>query len=162
MEPVSAFAFAVNIIQLVDFGARVLGAANELYHSGSGNSAEHVELHDVAGSLSRLCDALPTAQLSPADNEIARISVSTKAVATELIAAIERLRVAHGPHKKWRSVRQALLTRWNQDKIESLRKRLTNLRAELSTQILGHIKYGSIQPPLNGAWIPSPSEVGVS
>jgi hypothetical protein len=121
-----------------------------------------IELHDVADSLSRMCDALPTSQLSPADNEIGRIGVSTKAVATELIAAIERLKVAHGPHKRWRSLRQALATMWNRDKIESLHERLTNLRTQLSTQMLGHIRYGSIQPQINAARICSALEVGAS
>jgi hypothetical protein len=61
-EPLSAFALAVNVIQVIDFSTKLLREAHELHESSTGHTAEHVELHQISQSLAHMCDSLSTAQ----------------------------------------------------------------------------------------------------
>ena len=145
MDSFTAIGLAANVIQLVDFGARLLSGAHEIYHSTTGQLVEHVELLDIAESLSRLSENILPALLDPQsrytdEKEIRSIAVAAKAVADELVAVIQNLKLTDGPKRKWRSFRQALATLWNKDKIENLQSRLERLRSQLSTQILAHIR----------------------
>jgi hypothetical protein len=60
-------------------------------------------------------------------------------VAGELIDALERLK-AKGPKGRWKSLRQALKSVWNRDKIIQIQSRLTGLREELELRILVEMK----------------------
>ncbi|KAF2786878.1 hypothetical protein K505DRAFT_258941 [Melanomma pulvis-pyrius CBS 109.77] len=132
MESLTALGLAANIIQFVEFSARLLSEASEVYHSTTGLSKDQVELQDVAESLKNMTESLL---------EINKIALSAKVVAEDLITAVQRLKVTEGSKKRWRSFRQALSTLWNKDKIENLQKRLDALRSQLSVQILAHVRY---------------------
>jgi hypothetical protein len=142
MEPLGAFALAVNIIQVIDFSAKLLREAHELYESSTGHTAEHVELHQVSQSLSHMCDSLsPTQhQNGGIPHGISEIAASAKVVAQELMALIDKLQLKHGAKSRWRSFRQALTTLWKKDEIDRLQKRLKELRDQLQVILTTHIR----------------------
>lgn len=146
MEPLSVFAVAVNIIQVVDFGARLLHEAHELHQSSAGQTAEHVELQEIASSLSRMCDALSIPphrqrELGARGAETLTVAASAKAVAEELIAVIERLRVKKDGLRHWRTFRQALDTLWKRSQIERLEKRFVAIRGQLQANMTAEVAY---------------------
>ena len=154
MECLTAVGLAANIIQFVEFSSRLLSEANEVYHSATGLSQEHVELQEVAEDLKKMVDLLVaphegdisqrgSSHFHPARMEINKIALAAKAVAEDLIAVTQRLKVADGSKKVWRSFRQALSTLWNKDKIEGLQRRLKALRNQLSVHILAYVRYDS-------------------
>lgn len=106
MESLTTISLAANVIQLIDFGARLLFGAHEIYHSTTGQSAEHVELRDIAESLSRLSENILPAPLDPqsefagTEEEIRCVAVAAKAVADELVAVIQKLKLTDGPKRK--------------------------------------------------------------
>jgi hypothetical protein len=146
MEPLTIFSLAVNIVQLIDFGARLLREARDIHHSSTGHTAEHVELAQISQSLTQMCDSLRTTDpdqqnsLGPMGLPFSNIALATKTVAQELIAAIEKLKVENRPVNKWRSFRQAMMTLWNKDQIENLRSRLESLRSQLQALVVMHVK----------------------
>jgi hypothetical protein len=146
MEPLSAFGLAVNIIQVVDFSATLLREAYELHQSSTGQTAEHAELKQIAESLSQMCHALSVPShrqrgLGVAGAEILTVAASAKAVAEDLIAVIERLRVKDGGSRHWRTFRQALATLWKKSKIERYEKRLVAMRGQLQAHLVAEVAY---------------------
>ncbi|KAF2183956.1 hypothetical protein K469DRAFT_634657 [Zopfia rhizophila CBS 207.26] len=149
MELLTAIGLAANIVQFVEFGARLLSEANEVYHSTTGLTNEHVELQDIAENLKQMVNRLNTpyhdlsrkslSSFHPAGVEINGIASSAKTVADDLIAVIQKLKVNDASKRGWRSFRQALSTLWNKDKIENLQKRLDALRNQLSAHTIIYI-----------------------
>ena len=90
MEPLSAFGLAVNILQVIDFGAKLMRDAHDLHHSSTGQKQEHVELQNIAKDLSRLTEKLSNEQGADAANlGLQEISTATKDVADDLVEAID-------------------------------------------------------------------------
>lgn len=160
MEPLSAFGLVVNIVQLIDFSAKLVRGAHELHQSASGQTVELLELDRVASSLSQLCDNVPAIgsgqqqiRTGPMSSELSDIATKTKQVATELIAAIQRLKLKDGPKRRWRSFRQALATIWHRDQIEKLQGRLQELRSQLHANMTSHTLYVHFRLFLPMSWI---------
>ena len=51
MDPITALGVAGSIVQLVDFGIKVVSKGNKIYHSGDGSTAENHDLENVANDL---------------------------------------------------------------------------------------------------------------
>lgn len=146
MEPITAFGLAVNIVQLIDFGARLLREAHEIHQSSSGHTMEHAELRQISEDLLRMCDEVPSIASNQSSHslvgmvpEISKIAADTKTAAGDLIAAIERLKRKSGSKSRWKSFRQALATVWSRDEIEKMHARLRNLRSQLQSHMITHI-----------------------
>ena len=54
MEALAALGLASNIIQIVDFGARLLSKSREIHHSADGSLDENNILEDVTSNLAEL------------------------------------------------------------------------------------------------------------
>lgn len=146
MEPLSTFGLVVNILQVIDFSATLIREAHEVHQSSTGQTVEHAELHTISQNLFQLCDGVPaslgnqlTSQFGPMSHQICEVAKGAKQVAEELMVAVDKLRLKEGPQRSWRSLRQALITLWNKDKIEKLQKRLGELRSQLQTNMTSHI-----------------------
>ncbi|KAF2262909.1 hypothetical protein CC78DRAFT_618133 [Lojkania enalia] len=147
MEPLTVFSFVVNVVQLVDFTVRLLKEANEIYHSGTGHSAEQVELKKVAEDLSRLCDNVPSIPADEQDHvlgqlgrEISEIATLIKKEAKDLITAIQKLKLKYGSSRHWGSFRQALATIWHRKEIDKMHNRLKGLRNDLQANMITYMK----------------------
>jgi len=148
MEPLSAFSVAANVIQLVDFTSKLVSGAHEIYESADEELIEHSELKAVTKNLSRLTREFDTSikarkldrkQFSENELEQERLGKDCSRVASELLEALDRLKF-HGKHAKWNSVRQALLSVWHKDKIDTLEKRLERFRQELVANTLATLR----------------------
>jgi hypothetical protein len=148
MDPFSALSLAACVVQFIDFSGRLLSKGHEIYQSEVGSSAETVELEVIYKDLSRLSDKLkasslsisPTSGRSLEEKALGKLAASCKGVADELLATLKELKVADGPHRKWRSVRKAFKSVWKKEKIEALQQRIDNLRDQLSIQLIAGVK----------------------
>ena len=99
MDPLSALGLACNIIQIVDFSARIISRGHELYTSPNGTLQEHDNLKAAAKSLSELSlemrnfNLAPLSSLSLVDKQLVQLSKDAKAVATKLTNALEQTKV---------------------------------------------------------------------
>lgn len=137
LESLAAISLIGNIIQFVCFGLDILSRSQEIYHSTTGSlsgnaNKETLTEHLIALSTS-LQDRSPN---SPsADPELGKLCQACKDVSRELLAALNKLKLADATGSPWKSVRKAFRTVWTKDKIESIEQRLKGLREELNLHI---------------------------
>jgi hypothetical protein len=144
LDPLSAFSFAGNIVQFVDFGIRVLSDSRELFTSASGMSRENDKLNLVADQLiamtSKLKQSAPPRSYISAEGgsrlceSLERQCNDAVAVADELNALLDRLRV-RGRHEPWESFRQAVVNAWTKDEVAKMRERLFGVKEALETGV---------------------------
>ena len=144
MDPLSALSLASNIVQLVDFGTRVVSASFELY-SPDGISINE-ELECVMSDLVKICSALEQPQhringqrSSISELQLIPLSKSCKTLGEELLTVLNNLKV-QSPHKKWQSFSQALKAVWKEKEIHHYKERITNLRSEISLRLIGILR----------------------
>ncbi|KAJ9614088.1 hypothetical protein H2200_002224 [Cladophialophora chaetospira] len=144
LDPFSALGLAGNVLQFIDFCGNVISESRKTYQSASESSPENIELGSVAVDLQQLC-----AQLQPsnrgqeasavADQKLAKTLAWCEGVAADLLSAIEQLKIKTGPHRKWRSFRQALITVWKKDKLSGLQRRLSFLREQVTLHLVSDL-----------------------
>jgi hypothetical protein len=152
MDPVSALSLAANVVQFVVWGQNIVSKGNQLYKSADGALAENVQLEtasirlqqlsgSVQGSLSQAQQGVPTGSLAQSDQALEKICEECVAMSKELVDKLEKLKVPEGhPHKKWKSLRQALKSVWSKEKVEEISERLAALRTELDTHVITSIR----------------------
>lgn len=145
MDPLTALSVAGTVVQLVDFGTKLLSNGVELYRSTSGELKAHEELELITADLRSVviklrsvsavtADGLtsnPAAAGPPLENSFYKICDKAVEIAGELLHKIDGLRVKDGKHHAWESVKAALKTALSKDEIASLRARLSSLQDSL-------------------------------
>ncbi|KAL1641927.1 hypothetical protein SLS58_005763 [Diplodia intermedia] len=144
MDPVSAFSLAAGVIQVVDYGTRLLSTTYEIYQSESGKTARDVELSTLSQGLSdvseqlknRLCDA----KKAPAASENALLDLCRRCVeaSAELQSAVNALE-ARGTTRVGiaaSSFVSALRSIWTESEVDRLRGRLTEIRSQMTIATL--------------------------
>jgi hypothetical protein len=142
MDPLSAFSLAVNIIQIVDFSSKLVMATAER------ELVEHSELKSITEHLPKQLNELdivlkakePQKNLLEYEKNLMQLGQECNGVAAELLAALEKVRV-QGTYKRWNSCRQALLTIWHRDNIDTLEKRLKRFREQMVINTLSTLRY---------------------
>lgn len=151
MDPLSALSAAGTIVQFVDFSSGLFKRGREFYKSSGGVLSVNREIDLVVTDIQAVVfklrkslnfDNAPAADesLSPTeDAEMAswrRICDGTVAIAEEILARLERLRVKNSNNRKWESVRKAVQSAWSEDEIKSLVGRLSSFKEALTLRIL--------------------------
>lgn len=140
MEPLAALSVAANVIQLVDFGTRLIRNIHQLHQDGQ--VSEDIDLHTVTKDLRDLNGRLQTSaeqrsdQHSFAGDETALVHLvrGCNKVADEMIGRLSKLSGAK--HKSWDSFRLALKSLWTRKEIEAIAARLESYRDQLVLRIL--------------------------
>lgn len=148
MDPFSALSLVTNVVQLIDFGTRVVSASFELY-SPDGTSANK-ELETIINDLTKICAGLEQrndqkdAQIpSKSEQDLIQLSLSCKKLGEELLSILHKLKVS-GPHRKWQSFRQALKAVWKEKEIARYKERTTSLRSEIAFYLISILRYVQI------------------
>lgn len=145
LEGIAALGLASNIVQLVDFGSRLLSKSLELYHSSDGFSTDTLELQTIATSLQGLSRDLAhpsTGMIRLSHHEADLISLARicKGIADELLEATSQLTV-QGSHRKFKSFLVALKSIWKPEKIDRLATRLDSARSQMVLCLLRSMRY---------------------
>jgi len=149
MDPFSALSVAANIVQFVVYGINIVSKGHQLYKSADGSLIENAELEEATARLRQLTRAfqeslyqsLPRGSSDQGDQALQKICDKCAAVSQEMMEKLEKLKVSKNqPHKKWKSLRQALKSVWSKDKIEEIAERLESLRMELDSHVLMSIR----------------------
>src|SRR5215471_2631335 len=129
---------AACIIQVIDIASRLVAKGAQLHRSTNGQLVEHQELATISLSLSDNAEKIRRSlavqrrerNLTKVELEQEQIGKNCQHVAAELLDVLRRLMV-RGRRCRWRSFRQALLTIWHEDKIQSLERRLDRFRQQM-------------------------------
>jgi len=144
-DPLSAISLAANVLQFIDFACGLFSTAKQIYKDG--NTAEISHLEDIAASLSKLAQDVKTSSESHKtmqgvndENDLCKLAKGCQEVADELIKALRTLTPKSTGNRKWESLYHALKVIWKKEQIDSLHKRLTDIRAQMSARAIMFIK----------------------
>lgn len=144
LEGLAALGIVSNVVQLVDFGSRLLTKSQALYRSANGLLAEDSELETIAGCIQRLSRSLIDPHVhddftSQDESDLVALATLCKGIADDLLNATEQLRIKD-VHRKRQTFLVALKTIWKPDKIDDVRKRLDLASSQMTLSLLKMMK----------------------
>lgn len=147
MDPLSALSVASNVVQLVEFSAKLVSERQKIYKSAEGTVAENEEAETVTQDLNRLSDNLrhslknsqTTASLSEDDQSLIDLCEKCQVVAGDLLERLNKVKVS-GKHRKWKSAFQALKNVSSSKDLEQLAARLETYRSEITLHTVVSIR----------------------
>lgn len=128
-DPVTATGLAGNIVQFVQFASDIVSKFREIYTSAAGAARETIDLvtlaeNDIALQLrTSLQSPGILSALTKEDQQLEDVRVQCREIATELLEALDMLKVEGAPGK-WKSFKKALKTVWEEKKLEAMGQRL--------------------------------------
>jgi hypothetical protein len=150
MESIAALSLASNIIQVVDFSARIISRTHQLYTSSDGKLEEHAVLETAIKNVSELYEDLrasPTAddvrRLSASDRQLMKLKTESEAVVEDLKEWLEHVQ-PKAPRRSWRNIYEAFKTVRKEEElkeISTLASKLDNLRKQVDSAILISLRY---------------------
>jgi flagellar motility protein MotE (MotC chaperone) len=145
LDPLTALSLAGTIVQFVDFSTKLVAKGHELHNSADGASIGNAELEVMAKDLQELNRRLQKLQPSHGTDEttltdsnvaLRKLSQQCSGIATELVDALDNLKVQSTSNRRWKSFRQALKGLMKKEEVDAIAKRLENFRDELNLHIL--------------------------
>lgn len=147
MDPFSALGLASNIIQLVDFGSRLVSKGQELYQSADGSSKVNSDLEAITSDLNSVCTSLLRPERyvnknTASDPELALLSLCTSCteLGSELLGLLQALKVK-GRKTRYNTARQALRSICKESKILAYEKRLGQFRSQIAIHVTSMLRY---------------------
>lgn len=143
MDPISGVGLAANVLQFVDFCAKLVSKGNAIFKSTSGTLEEHAQVETVSRRLQELARDLETSISSRPGNDeqhLVAICQACVGIAGDLRDKLSRLTVM-GQRTRFKSFRQALKSVWQKEELEALTSKLQLFRGELNTSLLVSMRY---------------------
>jgi hypothetical protein len=167
-ETVAAFGLAANILQVVDYGTKFIGAAWKIWRSGKegveGLTSLQLISQDLKAVLQRLCTAIPSSphQLEDESNiSIFGLAEECGKITQQMLDSIERLGIPDKSRLK-RKKRDALIAAfklaWKNDEITALQARLGEFRSQITLNLAVSFRLG-LKPSLFEPFSNSPVQV---
>lgn len=148
LDPLTAVGLAGNVIQVISFSAELVSEGRKIYKDVDGVLLENREAEEVASDLKAITDSLSASledwlhnhqgqSLDPDDTKLRNVCERCSEVAYDLVVHLQKLKVpSDAKRRKWKSFKQALLSVWDQGKIDDITKRLDMYHREIDTHIL--------------------------
>lgn len=152
MAELAALGVASSILQVVDFGAKVVKTAYKLAKTPGDALDENVELEALATEQNAIAERLQSSLesrsvLSANEEAVVKIAAECGKQTSELISLLSRLKVADSSHSFQRIInttKAAVKNHRKRDQVDSLREQLQLTNARLSTALLVVMKYACI------------------
>ncbi|KAK3691563.1 hypothetical protein LTR37_018572 [Vermiconidia calcicola] len=148
LDPLSALGVAGNLIQLIDFGFKLVSEGKEIYESTSGALEDNKVAETLANDLAKLTTGVTESQtkwlaahaetqLDPDEIQLRNLCDRCTEIAVELNIHLQKLKVdERAKHRKLKSVKQAIISVWKKEKVEAIANRLEKYQSEVDTQVL--------------------------
>lgn len=150
LDPMSALSIAAAAVQFVDFARVIVCKSKDLYRSTDGVLQENKQTETVTMRLKELAKSVEiqatprpsNSNTSSTNPRLQIICTACSSLSTELLEHLHQLKVPENAgHRKWNSFRQALKSVWSKRAIDNMAEKLSNLRAELDTEVLILLRY---------------------
>jgi hypothetical protein len=139
MDPRNIMNVLSNIAQLVEFGGMIISKSTQICRSPKGSLTGNVDVELATEDLRTLISKLKSTSPS-ADEPLKLLSDSCETVAKELLEVLDKLKVKEKKHRKWQSIRLALLSEMKKEEIKDLEDRLSRFRDQLNLRITTDIR----------------------
>ena len=143
MDPVSAIGLVAAICQFVDFAAKIVHGARQVYTSDAMMAASDADSLVCASELDALSTRLnPPGLLAqdPDDEALFRLASRCRVISSELSALLRTTR-AKEPDSKWHSFVSSLKSQLKKSERDDLLRRLADCRAQLNLQLIRMNRY---------------------
>jgi hypothetical protein len=132
LDPLTALGLAGNVFQFVDFACKLFQGTRSIYKSASGVGKENDVLETITADLSRLVNNIVIS--SEHSEELRSLTAQAKCICTELLEALEGVRV-HGQKTKWKCFVAALKEAWSSSRLDEISGRLFALRSQINMRM---------------------------
>jgi len=145
LDRLTAISLASSVVQLTDFGIKLISRSIKLYSSSDGVNADNADLETKIEHARKLAQRVMLAfdntgePTSRDEEELRHLPKSCEVIALDLLSILHDLKVKKpaGPSRVWESFRKvvAAQTPWNKKKIAILSKRLHMLQKSMFQQV---------------------------
>ena len=143
MEPLSIFAVAVNVLQVVEVGVRVIITATQYRKSDNAFLVEHGDLRRIGESLNSMNNDLDTllrqrtasAHLEPEEVHLVNANEECLRISKVFVECLDKMKLKD-KHAMFDTVRKSLKALWQRDKIERTEKAVSLARNNLNVALL--------------------------
>lgn len=137
MDPVSAFALACNVLQIVELSLKAAQKCKEIYRTGSLSEYDEIEklTTNLRSANTDVESHISKTNLSPTDVRIKKLAIEANDNATALIVIFSQLKLI-GKQNAGRALLQAIKTLSKRKPIEKLVQKLEKQDKALNSVIL--------------------------
>jgi hypothetical protein len=137
MEPLSALSLAVNIIQVIDFSAKVINTAVGIHHSTSGTTDKDQNLENVVREIQSLSNRLVPPSAAPESEDekaLYRLAGECRSLSDQILELLRKIQPEDPKSKRQASI-SALRNIWSAKEKSELEGRLESCRNQLHLQL---------------------------
>lgn len=137
MDPITAIGLASNVLSFIDYGAKIVSGAVEIYQSSSGLTDSSRGSKAIVTEMRLLASKLqPPAhdQLSGDEKSLCNLATECDSLSEQIIDLIEKVEPKNRK-SKGSSLRAAVKTKWYESDRRRLEDRLNQCRAQLNLQL---------------------------
>jgi hypothetical protein len=150
LEAIGAFALACNILQVVEYGAKIVAKAGSLHRPSRGSTTEIHDLDAIAQQLNDLNKNLDSSVVPPPPQacslyaRLAECNAESLRLSQKFIDFVQKLRpktAASSGYQSWaESFRSAIRLRWHQEEIQALQNSVSQARSNLILAFLFYMQ----------------------
>ena len=139
LDPLTALSIAGSMIQIVDFGCKLVSETQEIYHSASGATKDRVTDHEITEDITVLYSALAGQnrdfqRLSQDDIALGKLVDSCTVAALDLMNLLENLSVQPDA-TRWKSFKKAIESARKDGKVKGIEKRLVKIQRQINHRL---------------------------
>lgn len=148
MDPVSAFALACGVIQVVQASYGLVTMVKQLYRRGSLEQSDILkdEISQMEGLLATMNARRPNMSAGQAEQqeykELVTLVGKANSTALELLKLLSQFEIS-GSHKAWQALELSPEIMWKTSTVKNLKKTLDDYRDLLDKRILVTVWYDS-------------------
>ena len=145
LDPLTALSIASSVIQIVDFGCKLVSDTQEIYHSASGATKNNVTAAEIAKDVNFLYKDLTRKdqsfqRLDADDIALGKLVDSCTREAHALIKLLGELKVPKDTNQ-WKGLKTAIKNARKRGKVDEVESRLLKIQKQINSRLLVMMKY---------------------
>lgn len=148
LDPLIALSVASSVIQIVDFGCKLLSQTQEIYHSATGATKDNVTSGEITKDINVLYKDLTSRdqnfqRLGPDDIALGKLVDSCAQEAKELMHLLRELEVPPDA-TQWKSFKNAIKSARKKGKVKDIETRLLKIQKQIDSRLNVMMTYVSV------------------
>lgn len=137
MDPLTALGLAANILTFIDFGAKLITSATEIYESGKGSKREDEAGETAANEMRKMASKLlppSNSKFAAHDKALCQLATECHALSERILSLFEKIKAKDPSSKKqalWAAAKGKIYEKQKLD----LQTALNNCRSQLHLEM---------------------------
>ena len=139
LDPLTALSIASSVIQIVDFGCKLVSETQEIYHSVNGATKDNVTSGEIAKDINLLYKDLirkdqTFQRLGPDDIALGKLVDSCAREVEALIRLLAELKVPSDA-EQWKTFKNAIKSARKRGKVHDIETRLLRIQKQIDSRL---------------------------